>query len=326
MELLETIAVAVFAEKAVECPLDHKDLEKIDSENQFVGVGTTLGEKMKDRTSTIIFAKNQQGKPDKQPYPEKAEDGWPIEIEDEDYPVTCAAHHLIPAQASLKKAETLHDWLVYKNEPEPLGGKGGKSTAEGIVWADVGYDVNGSENGVWLPGNYAVGGNGTREWTSAPSAYASGPDPDGDDDSPPPAPPRKRARSGRKLTGIRHQFDDDNRKSQYVLQATKLVNAQFHDSHGDYSDFVLGILDKIGLLYATKQKEWQSDCKKCQDRFNKIKDEGIPTHFSLAHRLNSVSNRLRDFLVGRRGHPIVYTSNWGRAAFETGVAVFKKKK
>lgn len=311
MELMEKIAVEVFVEKPVDCPLDHEDLEKIDSENEFVGVGTTLGDNMTKCVSSIKFEPNRINKPDEQPYPSKANDGWPIEIDGHDYPVSCAAHHLIPAQASLKRAEPLHDWLVYKNQAQPLGGKGGKSTAEGVVWADVGYDVNGSENGVWLPGNYAVGGNGTKEWTKAASAYA---DPDGDDDAAPPPPPRKPKTDDRKLTGMRHIFDDDNRKSQYVLQATKLVNAQFHDSHGDYSDFVLGVLRKLGTLYTKKKAEWQSDCKKCQERFDKVKTEGIPTHFSLAHRLNSVSKRMRGFLVGRRGHPIVYTSTWGRAA------------
>jgi len=325
MEVMESIAVKVFKEKPVECPIDHEDLKKIDSKNQFIGVGTTLGENMVNRVSSIIYDPNSQGKPDKQPYPPEAEDGWPIEIDDNDYPVSCAAHHLIPAQASLKKAETLHDWLVYKHEPEPLGGKGGKKTAEGLVWADVGYDVNGSENGVWLPGNYAVGGNGTGEWTKAPSAYAV-PDPDGDDDSAPPPPPRKPKPGNRKITGIRHAFDDDNRKSQYVLQATQLMNAQFHDSHGDYSDFVLGVLEKLGNLYSKNKKKWQSDCSKCQERFDKVDDEGIPTHFSLAHRLNSVSRRMKDFLVGKRGHHIVYTSTWGRAAYDSRVARFKKKR
>lgn len=321
-ELVEGIAIGVFEDKPVECPLDH-DVVKITATNDFKGDGGTLGEKMTGGVSTILYEPNKKGKPPKDPYPSlTGVEDWPIEVEDHDYPVTCAAHHLIPAQAALKKAKTLHQWMVYQGESEPVGGKGG-GPATGLVWADVGYDVNGVENGVWLPGNYAVGGGtgGTGDWTSAASAY-----PDDEQKSAPKPPPRPSKKS-RKLTGLRHTFeDDDNRKSEYVLQATKLYRAQFHDSHSDYSRIVTDILQKLGSLYEERQTEWRSNCPKCKERFKKIKDEGIPTHFALAHRLNSVSTKMKGYLVGRRGDSVVYTSTWGRAAADHGVATLPRKR
>ncbi len=53
-----------------------------------------------------------------------------------------AAHHCIPGGASLAKASALHDFMR----------EGGPYSLE----CDIGYNVNHKNNGVWLPGNYAV--------------------------------------------------------------------------------------------------------------------------------------------------------------------------
>lgn len=322
-ELAETVAVGVMKESTSDCPLDHAST-KITSKNQFKGDGGTLGDNMKSGTSAILYEPNKSKKTPKDPYPVlKGVEDWPIEIEEHFYPVTCAAHHLIPAQAALKKAKSLHDWMVYTHEPEPVGGSGG-SPAKGLVWADVGYDVNGVENGVWLPGNYAVGGGkgGTGEWTSVASAF-----PDSEDASAPPTPEKPASKASRKLTGLRHTFsDDENRKTQYVLQTTQLYGAQFHDSHEDYSRFVTDVLNKLGTMYEDRRVKQQYSCSKCEERYKKIQDEGIPTPFGLAHKLNGVSRRMRGYLVGKRGHAVVYTSTWGRAAAAGGVARLRVRK
>lgn len=304
-ELFEQIATGVINEINVECPLDHST-KKIDSENEFIGDGGILGDNMKNGVSTITYPPNQSSEPSTAPYPKK--DPW-IEIDGNDYEVTCAAHHLIPAQASLKRVQSLHQWMVYLKKNQPMKGK--PSEATGKVWADVGYDVNGTENGVWLPGNYAVGGNGSGEWTYARSAR---PDPDDENKSAPPPQPKPKSKKNTDLTGLRHSFDHENRKGQYVLKATKLFEAQFHDSHNEYSDFVTNILMKLAALYEERKTEISSSCPECQKRYQKIKDEGSPTHFGLAHRLNGVSSKLRGYLTGNRGHSEIYTSNWGKAA------------
>jgi hypothetical protein len=58
--------------------------------------------------------------------------------------VTPAAHHLLPGNASVKKAALLHKYMVWEKK-NPKGFKG-----------PIGYDINSAANGVWLPGNYAV--------------------------------------------------------------------------------------------------------------------------------------------------------------------------
>ncbi|MBL8344152.1 MAG: AHH domain-containing protein [Rubrivivax sp.] len=310
-QLGEAVAIGVMSEADVPCPLDHDDIQPIKSENNFVGDGGVLGRNMENAKSSITYGPNQSGKPGARQYPTSSADtDWPVTVDGHAYPVTCAAHHLIPAQASLKKATALHKWMVYKKKPEPVGGAGGGSVS-GSVWADVGYDVNGVENGVWLPGNYAVGGAGTGDWTSAPSAL------DNESSSAKKAPAAPA--DSTKLSGLRHNFDTDNRKGQYVAGATYVFNAQFHDSHGNYSLLVTSMLDKIAQKYQELKLDIQPSCSKCKQRRDKAADEGIPTHFGLAHRLNSVSDRLSRYLIGRRGHPEVYTSDWGRAAHMQGM-------
>src|SRR5437016_2126016 len=55
--------------------------------------------------------------------------------------VVPGAHHMIPGNASLKKATTLHQFMA---------------EADGVISGDIGYDVNDEHNGIWLPGSYGV--------------------------------------------------------------------------------------------------------------------------------------------------------------------------
>lgn len=55
-----------------------------------------------------------------------------------------AAHHLLPGNASVNKAEALHKFMLWKGKND-LNFSG-----------PIGYNINNAKNGVWLPGNYAV--------------------------------------------------------------------------------------------------------------------------------------------------------------------------
>jgi len=55
-----------------------------------------------------------------------------------------AAHHLLPGNASVKKALRLHKYMLWQGK-NPLG-----------LLGPIGYNINDARNGVWLPGNYAV--------------------------------------------------------------------------------------------------------------------------------------------------------------------------
>lgn len=75
-----------------------------------------------------------------------------IKIGAHEWPVSTAAHHLIPGNAALRKSS-----LFKSNE---------------YLWKDkkangnIGYNVNDAANGVWLPGNYAV-----RPWSTRDDAF-----------------------------------------------------------------------------------------------------------------------------------------------------------
>lgn len=292
----EGVAIGVVLGKEVDCPFDHETTEPTEIKNQLVGNGGTLGDNMTAGSSTVLY------EPKRKPQtavanPDQSKGDTPIDIGEWLYPVSCAAHHIIPAQASLKKATKLLKFMK----------KGGSKPNK--LWSDIGYDVNGIENGVWLPGNYAVGGNGTGDWVGAPSAF------DGDNEL---GSVRKRAArrssASSKLDGVRHEIDPNNRKWLYVDQATRLFNAQFHDAHVDYSKFVLKILNKIAEQMQNARKNSIDDlaCPKCKQRQEKIAEYGIPPPYSLAQRLNGVSGRLRGYLKGKRGHKVVFTSRWGK--------------
>ena len=74
--------------------------------------------------------------------------------------VVPGAHHLIPGNASLKKA--------MDNGLKHFMCKGGNYDLE----SDIGYNVNDANNGVWLPGNYQVR-PGNEDYTKKWSKYSS---------------------------------------------------------------------------------------------------------------------------------------------------------
>jgi hypothetical protein len=298
MQLGEQIAVDVMNEQGTQCPFDHTDPKKPpEVTNQLVGDGQTLGKHMEPAQTTVTYAPNKRDKPGDIPYPAAVlAKPKPIKIDGFDYPVTCAAHHLIPAQESLKRASALLDCMEAKLYPTKIG-----------------YDVNGVENGIWLPGNYAVGGNGTGEWTSAPSVL-----PDNEGGPPPKLPPAPAAAAGSSaLTGYRHDLDK-GRKGKYVILATQLARGQFHDRHVDYSKLVLSTLEHLALLYKQKHLESQTKCEECKKIHKKNGQLGTP--YKLVHTMNGVSKKYSGYLKNVRGHKLVYTSRWGLAAEKRGMS------
>jgi hypothetical protein len=113
------------------------------------------------------------------------------------YPYTVAAHHIIPGNASLR------DSAVYKYMV--------KSASGSKVKKNIGYNVNGAHNGIFLPGWYGI-----RKKTS----------PDGSKWS---------------------ELDDSWRK-EYVGSVVIRTGRQFHDSHTKYNQHVKGILDSLAVL------------------------------------------------------------------------------
>jgi hypothetical protein len=73
------------------------------------------------------------------------------ELELEGHRVTANPHHLIPGNESLKEVPDLLKWIF---------------EGEGHIEADIGYDVNNGDNGIWLPSNNSMRSNrlGNSSW------------------------------------------------------------------------------------------------------------------------------------------------------------------
>ena len=145
-----------------------------------------------------------------------------VKGDDNDYPFGVAAHHLIPGEASLAKS------MLYKNYMK----KNGKiSTASGRKYTlreNIGYNVNGAHNGLWMPGNYAI-----RAKTSP-----------------------KKGTSWGKLPASYDQWCFE-----YMRACVKKTSRQFHDSHPTYSEEVLGVLEKLQRVLLSHHDTCTEDCK-----------------------------------------------------------------
>jgi hypothetical protein len=157
MEMGEMTAVGLSDDIMKGCPFEHEEKETKKIENDLKGVGTTLGARMAQGKATSF---DQTGVPESLPPKDDPKhslygNNKPISLpkhSPESFPLTCAAHHLIPAQASLRDSK-LVQWLVHGSISSQVK-NGGSGT--GRLRQNVGYDVNGSQNGVWLPGPYAL--------------------------------------------------------------------------------------------------------------------------------------------------------------------------
>ncbi len=140
----------------------------------------------------------------------------------QNYSYIVAAHHLIPGVAALDNSSLYKNYM--KKEGSCTTAKGNSYT----ISCNIGYNVNGVHNGVWLPGNYAIrAANGplNKSWSATSDDF---------------------------------QFN-------YRVAAMKITGGrQFHDAHAAYNDSVRDTLDKI----ATALVLHQDVCKPCFDKAN----------------------------------------------------------
>ena len=186
----EKVEIADLLDLDFKCPFDHELEEPPEIKNDLVGLGITLSGKMSKGKSTKLSGKTSKGDSIKlyKPQSDKEKIKWgtiaqknekhdcykggnPISVkfksgnstESKDYPLSFSAHHLIPSKESLKNHDILR-YMCKKGETKEHN----HDYSDGAVWSDVGYDTNGSENGIYLPGSYAVGGGkgGLKIWVS----------------------------------------------------------------------------------------------------------------------------------------------------------------
>jgi hypothetical protein len=331
MQIAQPVTTPSLLDLKDDCPFDHDLPEPPNVQNKLVGKGGQLATNMNNGSSTNLYgpfipSKDAQVKWGKLPqkdvdHPfgkERADKGRCVTVTFDDgrskvFPVSCSAHHLVPSQESLKD----HDLLQYMCK-RSTSGENNHKYASGKVWSDVGYDTNGSENGVYLPGSYAVGGGrgGLAVW------YVQ--DDDDDDEHSEGYIDANKAPAadyaGFELKGKRGDINLANPCWQYVAQAIRKGPGQFHDRHVDYSeDIVQSALTNIWKSYrANDVLVLPESCPKCKKREEKIKEFGLPAPYSVVTRLQNLASKLRTYLTAGPGswRSNVYTSEWCKQYME----------
>jgi len=194
--------------------------------------------------------------------------GYENGVEAGDFPFTVAAHHLIPGGASLyKKDVKLVDFMEDGGKVHSF--KGRECTIEG----DIGYDVNGSHNGVWLPGNYAIHTARPRYTNKKGQTVKARPSTTPVED----------------VSWSKLSVDYEEWQYEYVVTAMKSTRSQFHDSHENpYSASVRKQLIKL-VVSLTVHMDL---CDECKDKTK------LPPPYRIKRRLYACSKRLRLYVMG----------------------------
>jgi hypothetical protein len=170
-----------------------------------------------------------------------------VEVDGADYPFTVAAHHIIPGNASLYESQLFKSYMKKGGKMQVTQPKSKTFT----ISRNIGYNINGSHNGVWLPGSYAIR-SGVHPSKSTWSVL----------------------------------IEDPNHMEwchRYIAAVTKKTGVQFHDTHVNYSNNVLKLLNKISLMLL----KHQTRCDDCQG-----KDQSPPPYI-VKSKLYRLSAHLR---------------------------------
>ncbi|HEX9886358.1 MAG TPA: AHH domain-containing protein [Longimicrobiales bacterium] len=183
------------------------------------------------------------------------------------YPFIQAAHHLIPGNGSLTPSKLYKTYMV----------ESGKVTAGGVQFTmedNIGYNVNGAHNGVWLPGNYAIR-------KKKDKTHAS---PD----------------KGKSWSDLPPDW-----QVEYMEAAMEKSKGQFHDAHTTYNENIRSALDKLFVAIEAHQ----AICEECQ----KGGDKKIPPPYFLKGYLYGISEwlkaKLGPFTEASDEPPSWYTSD-----------------
>lgn len=266
-QLGETVSIGMISSGDTECPFSHDEDGTVS--NNLTKDAPALGRRMESGTSTRLW--KQEGETYKEA---KIKDSAIRQIKNKECdtrkgvkvrlhggdpvhcPMSASAHHLIPTKASFLPS----DIMVYVSASE----SGSK------VKSDIGYDVNGSENGLWLPTHAKLSGQmgkkGTRKLPGESEVHSYG---------------SLSSEGDGQIANFVTLYADT------VMEETK---RQFHDSHPNYSDFVTKCLNKMAASIA----DASSNCDKC----NEADGDKSPPPYQLVRRLNGLSQRLAGYLVG----------------------------
>lgn len=196
-----------------------------------------------------------------------------------DFPFTVAAHHLIPGNASLYKAAVkLVNFMDDGGKIKTFVKKRSKT-----IDGDIGYDVNGSHNGIWLPGNYAIKTalpkRKTKSGATLPARAGTTP---------------VKGKSWEQLSAQHEAW-----QYSYVAGACKAAKGQFHDSHE--RPYSASVRENLTKIVTALTNHLDTECPECKDK------SPIPPPYRIKNRLYQLSKELRNFV---RGQPAAWKAPW----------------
>jgi hypothetical protein len=241
-ELGETITFALFEPLTAKCPftLDGPDTADVEAEQPSKddleaaekiqeNNGGTLGDNLtagspagwgKSGTINDIYPPPEY---DPNPRQDSNSDATlRVTVGGAQYGFIVAAHHLIPGEAALAKSDLYKKYMTAGGQVTTIAGKSYS------IKTNIGYNVNGNHNGMWLPGNYAIR-------KTKPDLNSTG------------------------KTWSDLVASDPTWCYAYMTACVEQTQGQFHDSHTKYSDAVLDILDKVHV----KLQAHQDTCQQC---------------------------------------------------------------
>lgn len=263
-ELGEPVAVGAVDTDDWECPFEHDKPGTV--QNDLANSSSKLGTRVTNGWSTQLWEEKSDkidpkiNQPLVTPVPEDECPAPPVRVGDEDYPYSRSAHHLIPADAALPRSHLIH-----------FIKQGAK------IRGDIGYDVNGADNGIWLPTHTALS-SAMKKGRVLPGMVFG-------------------IKYG-DLSALVDRNQEENTmmatfQQRFAYQVMERTSRQFHDAHLDYSDFVVKALNKIFVNLINISNY---NCTKCQQA--KSGGGKLPPPHRLVFRLNELSRRLRGFLTG----------------------------
>jgi hypothetical protein len=244
MDIGESIGIALIQQLTAECPFKSETPEDVSIEEEDVieddrdeaadlqdnngGVlGRNLINSSPGKEGTV---NNFYPSANKAPEPRvdsKTQPGLKVTLQGKPYDYKVAAHHLIPGDASLANSDVYNDYMCKGADMTTKAGHTYK------IRANIGYNVNGNHNGVWLPGNYGI-------------RAGKGPV------------------AGKSWGDIVEDPDHKDWCFEYMVACVEKVGGQFHDSHTKYNEAVLNALNKIREGLAAHQ----DSCEECKKKAN----------------------------------------------------------
>ncbi|WP_437755068.1 AHH domain-containing protein [Sorangium sp. So ce1389] len=254
-----------------ECIFEHDIAEQV--RNNLDGSSSALGAQLESGASTQLWGynaknavigrqqKNTVGKLDLSPTT-----SYEVSVthngSSEQYPYSYSAHHLIPDDSALMKGE--NKLLEYIR-------------AGSTIESDIGYDVNGSDNGLWLPMITALA-NQMSAAASNNSQARSVPGVDAERYA-----ALKKTATGRSFL---------QKYTRAIMDRSRRQLHGWNKHHRDYSQFVVKCLNKVHQAI----HEVEFECSMCNDTRGGSKPHAPPHR--LVWRLNFISKRLHRHLIG----------------------------